>query len=164
MQSQKQGFEFLSKHQFTYKQFCSVVDRNENTIRTWISKYLPNIGSHKGNSSWMLYSGLDCVKTVIFSELLDLSLSREASKVICLSAQGRVRELALLSEGSIFAAQKNPKFMVIARAGETTVSGHRAISAFSLAQMVEAVDTPSVLLPVDAIFWRVTASLKKMTT
>ncbi len=65
MQS-SQKFDFLAKPQFGYKQFCSIVGHNEHTIRTWITKHLPNIGYQKENGR-MLYSGLDCIKTVIFS-------------------------------------------------------------------------------------------------
>lgn len=164
MQSPKQQFDFLAKPQLSYKQFCSVVGHNENTIRTWITKHLPNIGSKNKNSKWMLYSGLDCIKTVVFAELIGLSLSREAAKVVSLTAQSRIKELAHLSDRSLLESQKEPKFMVITQANEASVTGHRAISAFGLAKMVESVDTPSILLPIDAIFWRVTARIKEETT
>jgi hypothetical protein len=159
-----QQLEFLSRPQFPYKQFCSVVGHNENTIRTWITKHLPNIGYKQENNKWMLYSGLDCIKTVIFAELIDLSLSREAAKVVTLAAQSRVKELALLSDRGALKAQKEPKYMVINRADKNSATGHRAISAFGLAKikMIESVDTPSILLPIDAIFWRVTARIEEL--
>jgi len=80
----------------------------------------------------MLYSEPDCIKPVIFSRLLNLSVSREPSKVICLAEQGRVIELAFRSESSIFTAKKYSGFMLITQAGKIKVSAHWTISDFGL--------------------------------
>jgi len=111
----------------------------------------------------MLYSGPDCIKPVIFSRLLNLSVSREPSKVICLAEQGRVIELAFRSEGSIFAAKKYSGFMLITRAGKIKVSAHWAISDFGLEKKSRQSIHRLFCWQSMRTFWWLTALLEEMT-
>ncbi len=142
------------KPQFTYRQLCSIVGYNENTIRTWITKYLSNIG-YKKDSGRMLYSGLDCVRVGIFADTTKLSISPVAAKMVTFAANGRIRKLMLMNKQEESKERREPLFMVFHDVDEKNASGNPELSASKLAKMYKKSSQPFLVVPVDSLYWHI---------
>jgi len=149
-------FEFLSRPQFSYGQFCSVVGRNKNSTRSWLKDHLKeNIGYKNKVTNRMLFSGLDAILTKIFAHLvMNLSTPPGSAKLITLAARNRIKKLMLLDEPGSMKAQKSPTFMVIDSVNEKSGQGHGAVTTRQVMKILEASEVPLIVLPIDRLFWQ----------
>ena len=149
--------DFLEKYQFTYREFCEIVARNENTIRTWIKKYLPDTGFKK-ESGRMLYSGFDCIYVRFFSDLTArMGIDPKVAKLICDEIHPRVEYLSDANQDELNGIPNNPVLMVAIglqerSSGDISMTCRLMKRQFFIKHMPDFARLPYIVVSVDECF------------
>ena len=144
---------FLTEYQFSYKQFREIVGVNENTLRTWLRRFLPQVGKKK-ESGRMLYSGLDCIYTKIFAELVTrLGVTPSASKIISQLIYGLVFSQTFNLDGEKLSEEDfEPMFVVFNDLYDDEIATHIVVESYLPNLFTMDQKLPSLVVP-DSICW-----------
>ena len=161
-------YQALQNYQYNYKQFRSVLRVNENTLRTWLKRFLTDVGQKKP-SGRMLYSGVDCIRTAIFVHLSNrLLINPSLSAEFCKTALKRIHELLLLTDAEISKVFGNPTFIVFDELedinGRNTAPlyfKHKSQKEFS-EKYLTGWAQPFIVVPIDSIFFSIRDKLVSM--
>ncbi len=75
-------FVDLTQPRLTYGQLTRLTEVKNRTLRTWLNRYFPGVGTRK-NDGKLLFSGLECLSLQVFARLVTrLTLKTETALIV----------------------------------------------------------------------------------
>lgn len=143
--------------QFSFSQFkCAVkMNNKENTLRTWLKRYFPDVGEKMPNGK-MKFSAIDCIAVRFFSELTtELSLPPETARLFAMAC---VVHFGDVLAGSLEVDKQDPNYFVASNASGKGFL-YEVVKTSVLASLISKDKTASfIIVPVDTLL----ASIENM--
>lgn len=87
-------FHELMRPRLTYGQVIRLIDVKNRTLRTWLNRYFPGVGTRKGDGK-LLFSGLECLSLQVFARLVTkLTLKTETALIVANAGYLHLKNMA----------------------------------------------------------------------